>query len=165
MSMKDFFDGLDESLAKQAEDDASGRDAATWEPEDSGDTIKGVFLKVDFVADKYNPGQYKPVAIIKDVDTNESMKVWGSRTALRNHLVENHPTPGMAIGIRYNGFTETPAGDYEGYHSYTVVLPERTSEEMKTGWDHWEAARANAKELKTESRAAKAGNRPEEAPF
>ena len=160
----EFFDGLDDEMVKQAEDEARERDAATWSPEKSGDMVKGIFLKASFVADKYNAGQFKPVIVIKDIDTGESIKVWGSRTALRNQLVENHPAPGSKIGIRYGGFTETPDGDYDGYHSYTVVLPERTEEQAKKGFEYWQQARAEAKEASSQPRTPRA-TRGDEAPF
>ena len=161
---KDFFEGLDETLEQQAKDDAQERDASTWEPEDAGDTLKGIFLKVDFVADKFNPGEYKPVVIVKDKDTGDSTKVWGSRKALKSQLVDAHPTPGTAIGIRYNGFMETPEGDYDGYHSYVVVMPDRTPDEERAGADHWTAARKAALEEAASPRATRAP-RPDEAPF
>ena len=161
---KEFFDSLDETLEQQAKDDAQEREANTWEPENAGDTLKGIFLKVNFVADKFNPGEFKPVVIIKDKDTGDSTKVWGSRKALKSQLVDAHPLPGTPIGIRYGGFTLTPDGDYEGYHSYTVVMPDQSAEEDKNGADYWTAARGAALE---EVRATRENRpqRPDEAPF
>ena len=161
---KDFFEGLDETLEQQAKDDAQERDASTWEPEDAGDTLKGIFTKVSFVADKYNPGEYKPVVIVKDPDTGDSTKVWGSRKALKSQLVDAHPAPGTPMGIRYGGFTETPDGDYDGYHSYTVVMPDRTVEEERAGADYWTAARKAALEVAAAPKVARAQT-PSEAPF
>ena len=161
---KEFFDGLDDTLAKKAMTDEQERDAGTWEPEEAGDTLKGIFTKVSFVADKYNPGEYKPVVIVKDPDTGDSTKVWGSRKALKSQLVDAHPTPGTAIGIRYNGFMETPEGDYDGYHSYVVVMPDRTPDEERAGADHWTAARKEALVEVAEARDNRP-QRPDEAPF
>ena len=161
---KDFFEGLDETLEQQAKDDAQERDASTWEPEDAGDTLKGIFMKVSFVADKYNPGEFKPVVIVKDKDTGDSTKVWGSRKALKSQLQECSPQPGTPIGIRYGGFTLTPDGDYEGYHSYTVVTPERDDTEIASGIAHWTAARKAALEEAAAPRQPRAQT-PSEAPF
>ena len=161
---KDFFDGLDESLTQQAKENESEREANTWEPEDAGDTLKGIFTKVSFVADKFNPGEFKPVVIVKDKDTGDSTKVWGSRKALKSQLIDAHPAPGTPIGIRYNGFTATPDGDYDGYHSYVVVMPDRTPDEERAGADHWTAARKEALVEVAEARDNRP-QRPDEAPF
>ena len=161
---KDFFEGLDESLKEQAKENESERDANTWEPEEAGDTLKGIFMKASFVPDKFHPGEFKPVVVIKDIDTGESVKAWGSRKVLKDQLQEAHPAPGTAIGIRYGGFIETPDSDYDGYHSYTVVCPVQTADEAKAGADYWTAARKAA----LEEVATVRENRPQspsEAPF
>ncbi len=161
---KEFFDGLDDTLAQQAEDNAQEREASTWEPENAGDTIKGIFLKVRFVADKFNPGEFKPVVVIRDIDTGESVNVWGSRKVLKDQLIEAHPLPGTAIGIRYSGFTATPDKDYDGYHMYAVVMPDRTNDEDVEGAHHWTAARTAALEEAATARENRP-QRPDEAPF
>lgn len=161
---KEFFDGLDAALVEQEKTAMSEREAATWEPEEAGDTLKGIFLKVTYVADKFNPGKFKPIVVVKDIETDESVKVWGSRTALRNQLEQTHPSPGTQIGIRYGGFTDTPDGDYDGYHSYTVVVPPMTADDAKLGFEYWEQQRQQAVEAKQEERANKP-MRPDEAPF
>jgi len=162
---KEFFDGLAEGLKDKAALDERDDDATTWEPENDGDMVKGIFTKVSFVADKYNPGTFKPVVVIKDIETGENVNVWGSRKVLKDQLIEAHPLPGTGIGIRYSGFVATPDKDFDGYHLYAVIISDRTPEEAAEGLAHWRAAAVTAQEAPepTPERVAPVG--PKDAPF
>ncbi len=145
---KSFFDSLDGEMEKQAKQDIADKDANDWNPENEGDTIKGIFLKVTYIDTKYG---VSPLAIVRDLDSGESHKVWCSRKALRGQMEEAVPTPGTPIGIRYGGFVETPDGNYDGYHLYTVRTPERDADEMKKGYAYWHEARTNVNEVREQA--------------
>lgn len=167
---EEFFDGLDASFDKQAEDDKAKREAdentERWEPE-AGDVLKGVFTEVKYLPTKFG---VKPMLVITDGE-GQTWEVWASPTVLRKAVEERMPHPGSLIGIRFDGFVETPEAEFDGYNMYLVSVPERDSQAATAGRSHWQEAsqlgdiKAAQKEKRDTQSKGIPVDRPDHAPF
>ncbi len=168
---KEFFDGLDSNFDKQKEDDAKRRlaeeNTERWEPE-AGDVLKGTFVEVKYLPTKYG---IKPMAVVDEEGTDLMYEVWCSPTVLRSAMEDATPPPGTLIGIKFDGFIETPEGDYDGYNMYLVHIPELEEAAKAVGEAHWLEAekvgdiRAEKKRKADAAKREDRPQRPDEAPF
>lgn len=136
---KDFFDDMDNAFDTKAEADKESREAESWSPE-VGDSIKGIFLKVEFIETDYGT---KPLAFIRDLNSdNQTVKVWLSSVVLQE-VVDFEPPAGTPIGIRYEGLQQAKSG--RDFKAYTIVLPQSLDPEARQqGHQLWMQARATA---------------------
>ena len=168
---KDFFDGLDGSFDKQLEDNAkqmlADENTVRWEPE-QGDVLKGVFVEVKYLPTKYG---IKPMAVIDEDGTDSIYEVWCSPTVLRSAMEDREPHPGSLIGIRFDGFIETPERETDGYNMYLVSIPDAPLGQMSEGKAHWAEAvrvgdiRAAKKAQADAAKVSAVPAGPDEAPF
>jgi len=157
---KDFFDDLDGHMEK-AEKESEGGDA--WSP-DSGETLKGIFLNVQFVKGKWG---WNPVGVVRDIKTEESVTVWFSPSILKERMLSLKPAPGAPIAIRFDG-EEKSEKTGNMYKKHTVAMPDRDEGDVILGREYWaeQETEAKAKEAaKQEERVEAQANRPDEAPF
>ena len=112
----DFFDEALEDMTATVTEDEGEIGAEEWEPESAGQALRGIFMKAAPKATKYGTGY---TAVIKDVDTNEYVKVWCKRTMLKRQISEDsQPAPGSPVVFKYNGLK--PGQNGNDYHSYQV---------------------------------------------
>jgi len=156
---KDFFDSLDTEFEK-AEKREEGGD--TWKPE-AGDQLKGIFLNVSYVKGDYG---WQPVAVIRNLKDEASIKVWCSSGILREQVENLAPAPGTPIAIRYDGTKKSEKG--RDYKVHVVAMPEREEGDEMLGREYWQKQEDDAKAKhaeKQEERKATVEDRPDEAPF
>jgi len=152
-----FFKNLDSEFEK------AEQDAESWEPTEAGETLKGIFLEVDYVKTQYG---WSPLGIIRDVNTNNSLKVWMSAAVLRNKMEALKPAPGTPIAIRFDGMQTSDKG--RNYKKYVVAMPDREEGDVILGREYWDGQEQKALDKDAEKqtqRAAVQGDRPSEAPF
>ncbi len=165
---ENYFDGVEEDLAKKAlesEEDqeqyAKEKEYGFWNEEDTP-LLKCVLEKVTYVRDKWN--KVIPILIVKDVDTNEHLKVWASRTVLRTELEQLKPAIGSPLAIQCMGKVEGKQG---AYYLYNAVA-ERSDEAV---WNEAERAfwiRDNKRRKEEANQPApvqRTDYGPDEAPF
>jgi hypothetical protein len=156
---KDFFDSLSGEFEK-AEVREEGGDS--WNPA-AGETLKGVFMTVEYVNGKWG---WNAVGVIKDIETQDAVTVWFSPTILKDQMDSLKPAPGTAIAIRYDGEQKSEKG--RNYKKHLVAMPEREEGDVILGVEYWAEQEATAKAkdaAKQDERAAVQGDRPDEAPF
>ncbi len=169
---KDFFDSLDGNFDKQVEEEAkrqlADENTERWEPE-QGDVLKGTFMEVKYLPTKYG---IKPMAVIAEAgDSETTYEVWCSPTVLRSAMEDATPPPGTLIGIRFDGFVETPEKTTDGYNMYLVHIPELDDVARATGAAHWAEAvkvgdiRAAKKAQADAAKVSAVPAGPDEAPF
>lgn len=119
-----FFDGADETLAQQAEQDAQSDNK--YEP-DPGDVLHGVLLKAEaYTKDTHG---YEPTLVITVRNVGET-KVGGiapgesgylfTPTVLRRKVLEAEPAIGTAFILEFKGKV-TPDKGGNPYKDYTLV--------------------------------------------
>jgi len=117
-----YFDGVEDDLARKALDTeetqeqyAKEKEYEFWNEEETP-LLKCVLEKVTYVRDKWN--KVIPILIVKDVNTNEHLKIWASRTVLRTELEQLKPAVGSPLAIQCMGKVEGKQG---AYYLYSAV--------------------------------------------
>jgi hypothetical protein len=164
----DFFADAEETLAKKALDSEKQQEERNeekeyefWNEEDTP-LLKCVMEKLSYWRDKWD--KLVPILIVKNVDTDEHLKVWGSRTMLKRSLEDLEPAIGTPMALQCLGKQEGKNGSYYLYNA----IAEKIDPEL------WAAARN--KFLKEEKERADetpepaatsntSGYAPDEAPF
>lgn len=152
-----FFKNLDSEFEK------AEQDAESWEPTEAGETLKGIFLEVEYVKTQYG---WSPLGIIRDVNTNDSLKVWMSARVLRDKMESLKPAPGTPIAIRFDGMQTSDKG--RNYKKYVVAMPDREEGDVILGQEYWAKIMDEYKEreaAKANEKSARATAGPDEAPF
>jgi hypothetical protein len=91
-----------------------------WDPS-PGDKVAGEVVAVTEYDDKFNPGATYPVVdLLVDPETLTGVRLYGSRTVLRNELRRLDPQPGDWLGVKYLG--RIAGNDYD---SYKVAMERR----------------------------------------
>lgn len=121
--MSDFFEDAVTDMAKDEEQQQLAENAETWDPK-PGDLLRAVFLSASTVVTQYGPSI---LAIVKDLDTEEGLKIWCSRTVLKNEIIEAAPAPGTLLAIKYIGEQESKDGSFT-YHLYQVRAQQQDRE-------------------------------------
>lgn len=118
---ENYFDGVEEDLAKkaltaeeEAEQYTKEKDYGFWNEEDTP-LLKCVLEKVTYIRDKYN--KVIPILIVKDIDTNEHLKIWASRKILRSELEQLKPAIGSPLAVQCLGKVEGKNGPYYLYQA------------------------------------------------
>ena len=126
----DFFDTATEQLAKQAhssEEEQEQREKEKeyefWKEEDTP-LLKCILEKLSYWRDNYD--NLVPILIVKDVDTDEHLKVWASRKLLKSSLEDLEPAIGAPLAIQFGGKVEGKNG------SYFVARPSMSSANAET---------------------------------
>ena len=156
---KDFFDSLDQAYEKAEQ----AGDTDTWKPIEAGEQLKGIFLNVTYVLGDHG---WSPVGVIRDIKTEESVKVWFSSGILKERIVDLAPAPGTPVAIRYDGTKKSEKGF--NYKLHVVAMPDREEGDVILGREYWDAQEADAHEkedAKQAERASVQADRPDEAPF
>jgi hypothetical protein len=161
---KDFFDNLEGAYEQATKETESSGSA--WKPENEGDQLKGIFLKVDFWRSDYGDKDFQPVGVIRDIKTEESVTVRFSTNILNERIMALQPAPGTPIAIRFDGETRSESGYM--YKRHTIAMPDREEGDVILGKEYWIEQRATAvakDAAKQEERVAVQADRPDEAPF
>jgi hypothetical protein len=161
---KDFFDNLEGAYEQATKETESSGNA--WKPENEGDQLKGIFLKVDFWRSDYGNKDFQPVGVIRDIKTEESVTVRFSTNILNERIMALQPAPGTPIAIRFDGETRSESGYM--YKRHTIAMPDREEGDVILGKEYWIEQRATAvakDAAKQEERVAVQADRPDEAPF
>ena len=110
----DFFDQATEAMKDDVVKDEGEIGAEEWDPQSEGQALRGVFIKAVPKPTRFGVGYN---VVVKDLDTEEFIKVWCKRSMLRSQLLEASPKQGGLIVFLYNGLKE---GQQNDYHSYQV---------------------------------------------
>ena len=164
----DFFKDAEETLAKKALDSEKEQEQRDEEKEyefwDEEETplFKCVLEKLSYWRDKW--GNLVPILIVKDVDTDEHIKVWCSRTMLKRAVEDLEPAIGAPMALQYLGKQEGKNGSYFVYNAIAGSIdPELWDTERKKFLKN-EVERAKEDKAPVET-SNSSGYAPDEAPF
>lgn len=113
--MSDFFDEAMEDMSTKVVKDEGETGAEEWTPQNAGEALQCVFIKAKRKNTKYGPGFN---VLVKDVISEEYIKIWAQRSMLKSQLLDASPAIGSPMVLVYNG-QKDGANGYP-FHSYQV---------------------------------------------
>jgi hypothetical protein len=99
----------------------------SWKPENPGDEIAGIVVKLDSAFDR--EGTEHGIIVLK-TDDGSLRSVWLLGEALRNQVLKASPQPGDRLLIQYRGKVKSK-GSGRMYHDFRVA----TDRQVSTWWD------------------------------
>lgn len=135
--------------------------APSWIPEAEGDTIVGVFLRLEQGPTQFGP---KPFAVLATDEGERS--VWIFTESMMTGFRRAKPEPGERVAVRYMGMkpvkNQTP-GRRSEYHDYRVVVDRPVGAEKPVDWDT--ALAGNVPLEPAEQTGNGSGSQTDEIPF
>lgn len=108
----------------------------SWQPE-PGETIKGVFLRLEQGNTQFGPA---PIVIVAVEPDGEERSVWVFYESLKTQLLRAAPAAGERVAIRYDGQQQVKnptAGRRSTFHAYRVAVDRP---KQQTGPVDWQAS-------------------------
>lgn len=118
----DMFDEIDEDDAFDLLDSIMEDDSEGWVPEEAGDGVQGVVLKVGETKSDFSD-ELAPTVTIETKDGSK-LRIIGFGSVLRREITDADPHPGDLFAVKYYGEKKIKNGKWAGklYKHYGVAV-------------------------------------------